>query len=228
MSPVLRAKSSLSPLAARGAWLTGGAVASLALVFAGVATPASASVTPGAGTVVADPSNDDDCKKENGHHDYPVEGKAQTPVGPGHDKCEDRDRDRDKHECSDIDSVAAGDDEEYSAVLTGKKAYVGQRRDLFSTPPGDYEWEEISDNRNYPKNACAISISTDGDEAWVKVLTTNGRVYETHGDTDGSDFVWDEKWRKLETPSDDDEDLTTREKGDMVSPVDPNRVPQGS
>ena len=103
MSPVLRAKSSLSPLATRGAWLTGGAVASLALVFAGVATPASASVTPAAGSVVADPSTDD-CKKENGHHEkYQPEGKAQTPGGPLHEKCEDRDRD--KQECSDIDSI---------------------------------------------------------------------------------------------------------------------------
>ncbi|QQM42206.1 hypothetical protein [Streptomyces liliifuscus] len=220
MSPVLRAKSSLSPLATRGAWLTGGAVASLALVFAGVATPASASVTPGAGSVVAEPSNDDDCKKENGHHEkYQPEGKAQTPGGPLHEKCEDRDRD--KQECSDIDSVAAGDDEEYSAVLTDGKAFVGQRRYLSSTPPGDYEWEELSDNRNYPKNACAISISADGEEAWVKVLTTNGRVYETHGDTDGSDFVWDERWKKLETPGEDDDDLTTREKGDLA-PVQPN------
>jgi hypothetical protein len=81
MSPDLRTRSSLSPLAARGAWLTGGAVASLALVFAGVATPASASVTPAADSVVAGPSNED-CKKENGHHEkYQPEGKARRPPG---------------------------------------------------------------------------------------------------------------------------------------------------
>ncbi|MFF5004229.1 hypothetical protein ACFY3G_15460 [Streptomyces phaeochromogenes] len=223
MSPVLRAKSSLSPLATRGAWLTGGAVASLALVFAGVATPASASVTPAADSVVAGPANED-CKKENGHHDYPVEGKAQTPDGPRHDKCEDRDRD--KEECSDIDSVVVDEGTELSAVLTGGKVYAGERD---YSPVGDYEWEKISDNRYFPKNACAVSISTDGDdEAWIKVLTTNGRVWETHGNEESDEFVWDERWKKLTTPGEDHEDLTTREKGELVAPVNPNSIPQGS
>ncbi|WP_405568329.1 hypothetical protein OG418_25555 [Streptomyces phaeochromogenes] len=221
MSPVLRAKSSLSPLATRGAWLTGGAVASLALVFAGVATPASASVTPAAGSVVADPSTDD-CKKENGHHEkYQPEGKAQTPGGPLHEKCEDRDRD--KQECSDIDSVMNPlKGLELSAVLSDGKAYAGVRD---QNPFGEYDWDEISDEENFPKNACSISISVSGlgNDAYIKVLTTKGRVYETHGDRDGEDFVWDEAWEKLTTPDDDDGPglNTTREKGDLA-PVQPN------
>lgn len=217
MSPVLRAKSSLSPLATRGAWLTGGAVASLALVFAGVATPASASVTPGAGSVVAEPSNDDDCKKENGHHEkYQPEGKAQTPGGPLHEQCEDRDRD--KQECSDIDSARSNSGNwELSAVLTGGNAFAGVRE-----APGDddYEWKEISDESNYPKNACAISIvvSNNGQDATIKVLTKNGRVYETEGNRpgDSDEFNWSD-WNKLETPREDD--LATREKGEQVTPV---------
>jgi len=218
MSPELRTRSSLSPLAARGAWLTGGAVASLALVFAGVATPASASVTPAADSVVAGPSNED-CKKENGHHDYPVEGKAQTPVGPGHDKCEDRDRD--KQECSDIDSIMNPlRGMELSAVLSDGKAYAGLRD---QSPLGEYSWEEISDEDNFPKNACSItiSVSTVGNDAWIKVLTTKGRVYETHGNRDNDEFVWDEEWERLTTPDDDNVSNTTREKGDLA-PVQPN------
>jgi len=218
MSPDLRTRSSLSPLAARGAWLTGGAVASLALVFAGVATPASASVTPAADSVVAGPSNED-CKKENGHHDYPVEGKAQTPVGPGHDKCEDRDRD--KQECSDIDSIMNPlRGMELSAVLSDGKAYAGLRD---QSPLGEYSWEEISDEDNFPKNACSItiSVSTVGNDAWIKVLTTKGRVYETHGNRDNDEFVWDEEWERLTTPDDDNVSNTTREKGDLA-PVQPN------
>jgi len=214
MSPDLRTRSSLSPLAARGAWLTGGAVASLALVFAGVATPASASVTPAADSVVAGPSNED-CKKENGHHEkYQPEGKAQTPTGPGHEQCEDRDRD--KQECSDIDSARSNSGNwELSAVLTGGNAFAGARE-----TPGDddYEWKEISDEGNYPKNACAISIvvSNSGQDATIKVLTKNGRVYETEGTRDGSEFNWSD-WNKLETPREDD--LATREKGVQVTPV---------
>ena len=218
MSPELRTRSSLSPLAARGAWLTGGAVASLALVFAGVATPASASVTPAADSVVAGPSNED-CKKENGHHDYPVEGKAQTPVGPGHDKCEDRDRD--KQECSDIDSIMNPlRGMELSAVLSDGKAYAGLRD---QSPLGEYSWDEISDEDNFPKNACSItiSVSTVGNDAWIKVLTTKGRVYETHGNRDNDEFVWDEEWERLTTPDDDNVSNTTREKGDLA-PVQPN------
>lgn len=219
MSPELRTRSSLSPLAARGAWLTGGAVASLALVFAGVATPASASVTPAADSVVAGPSNED-CKKENGHHEkYQPEGKAQTPTGPGHEQCEDRDRD--KQECSDIDSVVLPPRNqvprvELSAVLIDGKAFAGQR--TFNGDPSEYEWDKISNNDGFPDKACAISISTDGDDdAWIKVLTENGRVYETEGSKDGSEFTWDDEWNKLETPREDN--LATREKGEQVTPV---------
>ncbi|MCZ4507581.1 hypothetical protein O3Q52_05020 [Streptomyces sp. ActVer] len=220
MSPELRTRSSLSPLAARGAWLTGGAVASLALMFAGVATPASASVTPAADSVVAGPSNED-CKKENGRQDkYQPEGKAQTPPGPGHEQCEKRDRD--KQECSDIDSIMNPlRGMELSAVLSGGKAYAGLRD---QSPLGEYNWDEISDESNFPKNACSISISvsTVGNDAWIKVLTTKGRVYETHGNRADDEFIWDEGWEKLTTPDDDNVTNTTREKGDLVAPVQPN------
>ncbi|MEU9955724.1 hypothetical protein [Streptomyces sp. NPDC050982] len=220
MSPELRTRSSLSPLATRGAWLTGGAVASLALVLGGVATPASAFATgtPSADIVAADPKTGDECKNDNGHHDsqYPkAEGKAQTPGGPRHEQCDDRDRDRE--ECSDIDSARSNSGQwELSAVLTGGNAFAGVRE-----TPGDddYEWKEISDESNYPKNACAISIvvSNNGQDATVKVLTKNGRVYETEGTRDGgSEFNWGD-WEKLETPREDD--LATREKGEQVTPV---------
>ncbi|WP_158719029.1 hypothetical protein [Streptomyces globisporus] len=47
MRPDLRTRSSLGPLARRRAWLSGGAVASLALVLTGMAGPAALAKTPG-------------------------------------------------------------------------------------------------------------------------------------------------------------------------------------
>ena len=227
MSPEPRTRSSLSPLAARGAWLTGGAVASLALVFSGIATPASASATgtPTADIVVADPKSGDDCRKTHEHNNsqYPnAEGKAQKPGGPRHDRCEDRE------ECSDIDSVVVDRGTELSAVLTDGRAYAGER-DFTPTSVDDYDWEEISDNRNFPKHACAISISAIANDAWIKVLTTNGRIWETHGERTpvgsrskavSDEFDWDERWKRLTTPDDDDLS-STREKGELATPLNP-------
>ena len=104
---------------------------------------------------------------------------------------------------------------ELSAVLSDGKAYAGLRD---QSPLGEYSWEEISDEDNFPKNACSItiSVSTVGNDAWIKVLTTKGRVYETHGNRDNDEFVWDEEWERLTTPDDDNVSNTTREKGDLA------------
>ena len=60
------------------------------------------------------------------------------------------------------------------------------------------------------------------------MLTKKGRVYETHGNRDDDEFIWDEEWEKLTTPDDDNVTNNTREKGELVTPVDPNSIPQGS
>jgi hypothetical protein len=106
--------------------------------------------------------------------------------------------------CSDIDSYAPSASEEFSAVLTGGRAYAG-RRDITPNPPqGVYAWEDLTDDdlpdgrpNNFPDDACAISISAQGDDAWIKVVTTDGAVWETHGDTMDGTFVWDERWSPL-------------------------------
>ena len=54
------------------------------------------------------------------------------------------------------------------------------------------------------------------------MLTTKGRVYETHGNRDDDEFIWDEEWERLTTPDDDNVANTTREKGDLAAPVQPN------
>ncbi|MFD0722728.1 hypothetical protein [Streptomyces globosus] len=56
-------------------------------------------------------------------------------------------------------------------------------------------------NPAYPANACAIAIEAQGDDAYVKVVTTAGTVWQTHGDVNGAGFVWDEPWVQRTTPA---------------------------
>ncbi|MFD9444141.1 hypothetical protein ACFWBR_32945 [Streptomyces sp. NPDC060006] len=104
--------------------------------------------------------------------------------------------------CSDIDSYAPSNSEEFSAVLTGGKAYAGRRELNPMQPQGTYAWQDLTnaDNPRFPTTACAVSISAQGNDAWIKVLTTGGEVWETHGDTNGTTFVWNEGWTQLTKP----------------------------
>ncbi|MFD3328367.1 hypothetical protein [Streptomyces sp. NPDC058701] len=85
--------------------------------------------------------------------------------------------------------------ESFSAALTNGVAYAGRA----STPGGAPVWQDLTDEDNpgYPARACSISIQTQGNDAWIKVLTRGGTVYQTHGDTNGANFVWDEPWIQL-------------------------------
>ncbi|MFZ3471538.1 hypothetical protein ACODT3_18820 [Streptomyces sp. 4.24] len=84
------------------------------------------------------------------------------------------------------------------AALVDGVAYAGRATPLGSAPV----WQNISDfddNPGFPNGgtaglACGISIDVRGDNAWVKVLTTTGQVYQTHGDLGMATFVWDEAW----------------------------------
>jgi hypothetical protein len=93
---------------------------------------------------------------------------------------------------------------------------------------GAYVWQDLTDagNEGFPAGACAISISAQGNDAWIKVLTTGGEVWETHGDTAGTTFVWDEDWVELTTPV-PAAAASTRHKGGLTASVTPNRVPMG-
>ncbi|MGW1667456.1 hypothetical protein [Streptomyces sp. NPDC002324] len=88
-------------------------------------------------------------------------------------------------------------------MLSGGRAYVGVRNINPQPPQGVYVWEDLTDDDlplnqppDFPANACSISISAQGNDAWVKVVTTGGAVWETHGDTNGG-FLWDEPWVPL-------------------------------
>ncbi|MFE1310766.1 hypothetical protein [Streptomyces sp. NPDC058755] len=65
---------------------------------------------------------------------------------------------------------------------------------------GPYVWQNISDGDptpGFPDNPCAVSITAHGNSAYAKAITTDNTVYETHGDTAGGTFVWDEPWTLL-------------------------------
>lgn len=47
---------------------------------------------------------------------------------------------------------------------------------------------------------CSVGIEAQGDDAYIKVLTTGGEVWQTHGDVNGTNFIWDEAWVQRTTP----------------------------
>nr|WP_018833250.1 hypothetical protein [Salinispora tropica] len=79
--------------------------------------------------------------------------------------------------------------------------YAGRRR-LTPAPPGPYTWTDLSGNANYPgESVCGVAISAAGNDAWVKVLTTGGEVWETECATQGQNFTCNNPWVQLTTPS---------------------------
>ncbi|WP_051795670.1 hypothetical protein [Streptomyces sp. NRRL S-87] len=108
--------------------------------------------------------------------------------------------------CSDIDAYSPSNSEDFQAALTGGRAFVGKA----NVPGGTIVWQDLSNtvagpgdpvNPDFPANACAIAIEAQGNDAFVKVLTTTGTVWQTHGDTNGGTFVWDEPWTQQATPT---------------------------
>ncbi|WP_405997237.1 hypothetical protein [Streptomyces sp. NBC_00829] len=114
--------------------------------------------------------------------------------------------------------------EEFSAVLTNGIAYAGRA----ATAGGTITWTDLSngDNPGYPSNVCGITISSLGANAWVRVVTTAGTVFQTHGDVGGTSFVWDEGWTAQTTPVPGS--LRAKGfKGDLAFSGTPNRIPPG-
>ncbi|MFD8292228.1 hypothetical protein ACFV2B_28955 [Streptomyces lavendulae] len=74
---------------------------------------------------------------------------------------------------------------------------------------GTIVWQDLTNtvatstdpvNPNYPAGVCGVSFSSQGNDAWVKVVTASGQVWQTHGDVNGANFVWDEAWIQNTTP----------------------------
>ncbi|MBO4205205.1 hypothetical protein GSF22_04155 [Micromonospora echinofusca] len=99
-----------------------------------------------------------------------------------------------------MDSYAPSNAEEFSAVVSDGVTYAG-RRDLQPTE-GAYTWLDLSNNDGYPgATVCGVAISSQGNDAWVKVLTTTGEVWQTHCDVPGTTFVCNEDWVQQTTPT---------------------------
>ncbi|MFJ7267171.1 hypothetical protein ACIQV3_10985 [Streptomyces sp. NPDC099050] len=82
----------------------------------------------------------------------------------------------------------------------GKAATVG----------GTIVWQDLTNtvatmtdpaNPNYPANVCGVAILAQGNNAYVKVVTSTGTVWQTHGDINNNTFVWDEGWVQRATPT---------------------------
>ncbi|MFI5861346.1 hypothetical protein [Streptomyces sp. NPDC051546] len=108
--------------------------------------------------------------------------------------------------CSDIDAYTPSNTEDFQAVLTGGKTYAGKA----STVGGAIAWQDLTNtvatmtdpaNPNYPANVCGVAIESRGNDAFVKVVTATGTVWQTHGDINGGTFVWDEGWIQQTTPT---------------------------
>ncbi|WP_214944678.1 MULTISPECIES: hypothetical protein [unclassified Streptomyces] len=81
--------------------------------------------------------------------------------------------------CADVDTTRGQHNLEFSAALSRGKTYLG-RRSLAGQAPGPYVWRDLTraSNPGYPRHACGVSVSTEGNRVFVKVLTTSGDVYE--------------------------------------------------
>ncbi|MFJ7960182.1 hypothetical protein ACIQ62_28225, partial [Streptomyces sp. NPDC096319] len=108
--------------------------------------------------------------------------------------------------CSDIDIYAPNGTEDAQAVLTGGKVFVGRAPSL----GGTIVWQDLTNpttvgtdpgNPNYPPGVCAVGYESQNNNAYVKVLTTSGQVWQTHGDVNGGNFIWDEGWFQQTTPT---------------------------
>lgn len=75
---------------------------------------------------------------------------------------------------------------------------------------GTIVWQDLTNdtaadgdpaNPDYPANVCAVGIEARGANAYVKVLTTDNTVWQTHGDVGLANFTWDEAWTQQSTPT---------------------------
>ncbi|MEU9181290.1 hypothetical protein AB0C90_31340 [Streptomyces sp. NPDC048550] len=79
--------------------------------------------------------------------------------------------------CQDIDTARGDSALEFSAVLHRGRTFLGVRG---TAPVGAYTWRDLTTplNPGHPRNACGVSVNTAGPTVYVKVLTTQGDVFE--------------------------------------------------
>jgi hypothetical protein len=99
--------------------------------------------------------------------------------------------------CQAIDSYAPNKNEEHTVAIVDGRAYAGEWVPHLKT----IAWQDLSDNKGYPSNACDITLSEQGNSAWIKTITTDGQVYETTCDTTGTNFTCNKRWTKLGSPT---------------------------
>ncbi|MCX4779580.1 hypothetical protein [Streptomyces sp. NBC_01264] len=116
-------------------------------------------------------------------------------------------------------------------MLTGGKTYVGKA----ATVGGSIAWQDLTNtvatmtdpaNLGYPAQVCGVAIEAGGNDAYVKVVTAIGTVWQTHGDINGGNFVWNKEWfqQTTHTPA-----VLVRGafKGDLQAQGTPNKIPPG-
>ncbi|MFD8632026.1 MULTISPECIES: hypothetical protein [unclassified Streptomyces] len=91
-------------------------------------------------------------------------GRPGTPGAPG--------------PCSDIDTVRGTANLEFTAALDRGRTFIGRR--TVNPVPGPYSWKNLTTpaNPGHPRNACSVSIASEGNTVRIKVLTTAGDIYE--------------------------------------------------
>ncbi|MGW3246858.1 hypothetical protein [Streptomyces sp. NPDC001070] len=109
---------------------------------------------------------DDDRRDDNGRDDR---GDARD------EGRHDRD-DGQARACVSIDSTVRRNDQEISVAVFEGRTFIGGR----ALPRGRFVWHSLSGNRGYLRGVCGATVSTAGSGVWVKAITRDGRVIETH------------------------------------------------
>ncbi|KPH99145.1 Collagen triple helix repeat-containing protein [Actinobacteria bacterium OV450] len=82
-------------------------------------------------------------------------------------------------QCFDVDAVRPAASREVKAVLSDGITYAGIR-DFAANVPTPWRWYDLTDTgETYPDDACAVSVTAQGVNVHVEVLTTGGDIYET-------------------------------------------------
>ncbi|WP_326576313.1 hypothetical protein OG539_15820 [Actinacidiphila glaucinigra] len=102
-------------------------------------------------------------------------------------------------DCVSIDSTLRKNDQEISVAVFEGRIFIGGR----TLPRGRFVWHSLSGNRGYPRGVCGATVTSVGSGVWVKAITRDGRVVETHctiHETRGKQSSCGE-WKTLESRS---------------------------
>lgn len=102
-------------------------------------------------------------------------------------------------DCISVDSTLLGGDQEITVAVFDGRVFIGGR----TLPRGRFVWHSLSGNRGYPRGVCGATVTAAGSGVWVKAITRDGRVVETHcavNEAPGGKSSCSE-WRALESHS---------------------------